>query len=72
MDDCPESNSVLPASLLYDGFGHFNDIFNRRGGECYFDAGRQHLESAVDEFAERMTEIYTDELGRRVAGLCFK
>jgi hypothetical protein len=67
LDDRPQPDHVPPASLLYDGFGHFNDIFSRRGDKR--DKKRQDLETAVDAFADKMTQIYPDELGRRTVAL---
>lgn len=71
LDNCPKLDHALPASLLrlYDGFGHFNDIFSRREGEFDLNMERQYLESAVNAFAEEMTKIYPDKLHRRTAGL---
>jgi hypothetical protein len=61
LDDRPRQDSVPPASLLYDGFGHFMDDFRHR--EDAYDMGteRWELESAVNDFAEEMTVIYNND-----------
>jgi len=59
-----------PISLQYEGFGHFLDIF--RGKKDV--PGIQHVScadllSAVDDFAEKMSLVYSDEYSRRDRGV---
>jgi hypothetical protein len=67
LDDRPEPDSVPPASLLYDGFGHFMDIFRRR--EDVLTPERRDLESAVDNFADLMSSFFDNEDKRKMTGL---
>ncbi|KAI0248667.1 hypothetical protein BJV78DRAFT_1130931 [Lactifluus subvellereus] len=69
LDDRPVPDSVPPASLLYGGFGHFMDIFSRRGDICDLDTKRQDLEMAVNSFADTMSDFYNKEADRREEGL---
>jgi len=69
LDDRPEPDHIPPVSLLYDGFGLFHDTSSRWGDEHDMDTKRSDLANAVDAFADKMTDIYHDELGRREAGL---
>ena len=65
LDDCPRPDSFPPASLLYDGFGYFKDVFSRQGDVCPLDTKRRGLEMAVDSFAEKMTALYDNEADKR-------
>lgn len=67
MDDRPEPDSVPPASLLYDGFGHFMDIFRRR--EDVLTQEQRNLELAVDNFAELMSGFFDNDDERNMNGL---
>jgi hypothetical protein len=69
LDDRPVEDSIPPASLLYDGFGHFMDIFRCREDACDLGTKRRELELAVDDFAEQMTFIHNEEANRRREGL---
>ncbi|KAI9460095.1 hypothetical protein F5148DRAFT_272422 [Russula earlei] len=68
-DDRPESDSLPPISLLYDGFGHFLDIYKGRHNTRASTKARGKLEMAVDSFSERMTKLYNNEASRMVEGL---
>ena len=65
LDDRPRPDSFPPASLLYDGFGYFKDVFSRQGDVCPLDTKRRGLETAVDSFAEKMTALYDKEADKR-------
>jgi hypothetical protein len=65
LDDRPVEDSIPPASLLYDGFGHFMDIFRHREDVCDLCTKRRELEFAVDDFAEQMTVIHDEDDKRR-------
>ncbi|KAF8478986.1 hypothetical protein DFH94DRAFT_746856 [Russula ochroleuca] len=69
LDDRPVPDSVPPASLLYDGFGHFMDIFRHRKDVYDLSLKRRNLELAVDNFAELMTDFHDNEDGRKMKGL---
>jgi hypothetical protein len=60
---------IPPVSLLYEGFGHFLDIFCGRKQRHHLSRDEQHLKRAVDHFAEQMTQIYAFEEDRRTDGL---
>ncbi|KAI9511687.1 protein kinase subdomain-containing protein PKL/ccin9 [Russula earlei] len=68
-DDRPESDSLPPISLLYDGFGHFLDIYKGRHNTRAPTKARGKLEMAVDSFSERMTKLYNNEASRMDEGL---
>ncbi|KAF8327235.1 uncharacterized protein EI90DRAFT_2975252 [Cantharellus anzutake] len=67
LDDRPTPDSVPPISLLYHGFGRFQDIFNHYPDRL--DMERQNLELAVDSFAQNMTQFYHHETKRMGKGL---
>jgi hypothetical protein len=69
LDDRPVQDMVPPASLLYDGFGHFLDIFRRREDLHDLTPKQRKLESAVDSFAEEMTTFHQTEDERKTAGV---
>lgn len=69
LDDRPVQDLVPPASLLYDGFGHFLDMFRRREDVHDLTPKRRDLEIAVDSFAEVMTLFYQREDDRKIEGL---
>jgi hypothetical protein len=69
LDDRPVPDSVPPASLLYDGFGHFMDIFRHREDVYDLSPKRRNLELAVDNFAELMTVFYNNGDVRKMKGL---
>ncbi|KAI9460082.1 hypothetical protein F5148DRAFT_1001036 [Russula earlei] len=68
-DDRPESDSLPPISLLYDGFGHFLDIYKGRHNTRVPTKARGKLEMAVDFFSERMTKLYNNEASWMSEGL---
>ena len=49
LDDRPEQDSVPPASLLYDGFGHFLDPFRRREEVYDLSTKRRDLETLASD-----------------------
>ena len=68
LDDRPMPDENVPVpSLLYEGFGHFLDIF--RGHVASTGLDKAKLESDVDDFAAAMTELYDTEEDRRDVGL---
>jgi hypothetical protein len=69
LDDRPSQDLVPPASLLYDGFGHFLDISRHREDSHDLTPKRRNLELAVDSFAEEMTSFYETEDERKMAGV---
>jgi hypothetical protein len=66
-DDRPEADRFIPPiSLLYDGFGIFDDVLCGRGpvpGES--DILEVKLWDEVDTFADQMAKFYGGEAGRR-------
>ena len=56
LDDRPrEDDDIPPASLLYDGFGQFLDIFAGDANvESFSDVKASELQFAIDEFAQLM------------------
>jgi hypothetical protein len=69
LDDRPVQDLVPPGSLLYDGFGHFLDIFRCREDLHDLTPERRSLELAVDSLAEAMASFYGTEDERRTAGI---
>ena len=69
LDDRPAQDPVPPASLLYEGFGSFLDIFRCRGDIYDLTRKRRKLELAVNTFAEAMTTFFGTENERRTRGL---
>jgi hypothetical protein len=69
LDDRPEQDSVAPASLLYDGYGHFLDIFRRREEAPALTDDRRQLEVTVNVFAEAMAALYETDDERKEKGL---
>ena len=69
LDDRPtEDGLVPPISLLYDGFGIFDDVFNGRAsvpGES--DILETHLWHMVENFVREMSTFYGSEAARRGA-----
>ena len=67
LDDRPRTDRFIPPiSLLYDGFGIFDDVFCERGwvpGESSILEVK--LWDEVDVFADRMAEFYNTEAERR-------
>jgi hypothetical protein len=61
LDDRSEQDWVPPASLLYEGFGSFLDIFRRRGGDYELTPERRDLEVAVNTFADAMASFFKSE-----------
>ena len=70
-DDRPKpDHAIPPISLLYGGFGDFLDFLD--GDNVipdWNDKKRSTLEQTVDEFAEKMSEYYTNEDQRRDTAL---
>jgi hypothetical protein len=69
LDDRPRQDPVPPASLLYDGFGHFMDDFRRREDAHDLATKRCEVELAVDNFAEEMSSIYNNQAIKKSAGI---
>lgn len=69
LDDRPAQDPVPPASLLYEGFGSFLDIFRCRGDIYDLTRERRKLELAVNTFAEAMTTFFGTENERGTRGL---
>lgn len=69
LDDRPEADAIVPASLLYHGFGHFMDNFRLHKGHVHLNSKQCDLERNADHFAEQMTKFYQDEDLRATHGL---
>ncbi|KAI9510559.1 hypothetical protein F5148DRAFT_1147481 [Russula earlei] len=69
LDNCPEPDGVPPAPLLYDRFGHFNDIFKCQDYACTLGLRRRLLEETVSAFMENMSNIYPNKAHRKAVGL---
>ena len=69
LDDIPTPNLYIPPiNLLYDGFGHFLDICKQDNPEPQ-GINSFKLTSAVDKFADAMTQFCPNEDMRRDTGL---
>jgi len=71
LDDRPRADRFIPPiSLLYDGFGIFDDVFHE-GGPVPGESSilKVELWNEVNTFADRMAEFYNTEAERRGAVL---
>jgi len=69
LDDRPRDDDILPASLLWKGFGEFLDIVaGRTDVEGCNDVDALNLHLAVDEFAESMSRFFPNEDSRADSG----
>ena len=69
LDDRPEQDLLPPASLLYDGFGYFMDIFRCRKDVRDLTLERRDLELDVDVFSKLMTNFHDDEYTMKKGGI---
>ena len=71
LDDRPrEDDDIPPASLLYDGFGQFLDIFAGDANvESFSDVKASELQFAIDEFTQLMCGFFETEDKRKETGL---
>lgn len=71
MDDRPLPDSEIPpVALLYEGFGEFQDYFERYGNlQSSVDVLHSEFEGAVDAFALAMSGFFQGETERQQKGL---